>query len=478
MFQEVLTARDTGQIHQTSMKLLAEVGVDFPCEEALLAFRKHGIRADGDRVYLGEDQLMKALETVPKQLTVHARNPDRSVSIGGGDSKGGRPGERVYPVFAPGYGAPFLVDAEVGKRDPTMQDYTNLVKLAHALPNQDLSGHLLVEPGDVPAASAHLQMLQAHMVHSDKPFIGSAVGARGAQHTMEMAHILFGGVGDRAVTLGLINSLSPLAYGTEMLEALVAYAQARQPVVIAALMMAGSTGPVTLAGVLATQTAELLAGIALTQLISPGTPVIFGSTSTNIDMKSGALAIGSPELSQLIAAHAQLARYYGLPSRSGGALTDASYPDAQAGFESMMGLLTTVNCGLDFVMHAGGILSSYLAFSYEKFVLDDEMCGMVRCLHQGIAVTPETLAYDVIANVGPGGNYLMEMHTVKRCRKEFWPPTVCDRSGLEGWMQGGRQDAVARARQRWQNLVAEHEDPPLDRTTARQLQAFVEEHSV
>ncbi len=472
MYQELLSATDMEQIHKTSMKLLAEVGVDFACEEVLLAFQKFGVRTDGSRVYLVEDQVMKALETVPKQFTVHARSPDRSVSIGGND------GESVHPVFAPGYGAPFLVDAEVGKRMPTMDDYHNLVKLAHALPNQDLSGHLLVEPGDVPAASAYLHMLQAHMIHSDKPFIGSTVGARGAQHTMEMTDILFGRVGDRAVTLGLINSLSPLAYGREMLEALVTYARARQPVVIAALMMAGSTGPVTLAGVLATQTAELLAGIALTQIISPGTAVVFGSTSTNIDMKSGTLAIGSPELSQMIAAHAQLARYYGLPSRSGGALTDASYPDAQAGFESMLALLTTVNCGLDLVVHAGGILSSYLAFSYEKFVLDDEMCGMVRRLHKGITVTPETLAYDVIANVGPGGNYLTEMHTVKRCRKEFWQPALCDRGGLEGWMQGGRQDAVARARQRWQNLVAEHKDPPLDETTARQLQAFVKEHSI
>jgi trimethylamine--corrinoid protein Co-methyltransferase len=241
-------------------------------------------------------------------------------------------------------------------------------------------------------------------------------------------------------------------------------------------MMAGSTGPITLAGALATQTAELLAGITLTQLISPGTPVVLGYTSTNIDMQSGALAIGSPELSQMIVAHAQLARRYKLPSRSGGALTDASYPDAQAAFESMLSLTTTVNSGIDFVLHAGGILSSYLAFSYEKFVLDDEMCGMLRRFQQGIAVDEGTLAYDVIANVGPGGNYLMEGHTVKRCRKEFWRPALCDRAGLEAWMQGGQQDAVARARQRWQQLVAEHEDPPLDKMTAHQLQAFVEEH--
>jgi len=464
VFQETLTAQDIEQIHHRCMNLLQSVGVEFPNGEALDVFEKHGVKTDGSRVYLGEDQLMKALATAPKQFTIHARTPHRSVTIGDG-----------RPAFAPGYGAPFLVDPDTGKRTPTMEDYVNLVKLAHALPNQDMSGHLLVEPKGVPAGTSHLNMLYAHMIHSDKPFIGSAAGKRGAQHTMEMARILFGGdVGDKAVTISLINSFSPLGYSPGMLEALVEFARVRQPLVIAALMMAGSTGPITLAGVLAAQTAELLAGIALTQLISPGTPVVFGSTSTNIDMKSGALAIGSPELSQMIAAHAQLARYYKLPSRSGGALTDANYPDAQAAFESMLSLTTTVNSGIDFVLHAGGILSSFLAFSYEKFVLDDEMCGMVRRVHQGIAVDEGTLATDVIANVGPGGNYLMEMHTVERCRKEFWRPDLCDRGGLEAWMQGGRQDAVTRARARWRKLVAEHEDPPLDETTVRQLSEFVE----
>ena len=293
-----------------------------------------------------------------------------------------------------------------------------------------------------------------------------------------MTRILFGGdLGDRAVVLGLINSLSPLGYSTEMLDALIEYARSRQPVVIAALAMAGSTGPVTLAGVLAMQSAELLAGIVLTQMISPGTPVIFGSTSTNIDMKSGALCIGSPELSQMVAAHAQLARYYGIPSRSGGSLTDASSPDAQAGFESMMALLTTANSGVDFVLHSAGILSAYLAFSYEKFVLDDEMCGMVRRLRRGFVVSPETLAYDVIAKVGSGGNYLMEDHTVERCRSEFWKPGVCDRGGLEAWMGGGRRDAVARARTRWQKLIRDHKDPELDPIISRHLQAYLQEHS-
>ncbi|MFN2227628.1 MAG: trimethylamine methyltransferase family protein, partial [Anaerolineae bacterium] len=287
MFQEILSPEQIEQIHDTSMKLLAEVGVQFPYEPALATFQKHGVKTDGQRVYLSEDQVMQAVANAPRQFTIHARNPERNVVVGGG-----------RPVFAPGYGAPFLVDAApedgsvVGKRAPSMEDYVNLVKIAHGLPNQDMSGHLIVEPDVANADLVHVQMLQAHMVHSDKAFIGSAAGKRGALDTFEMALILFGGELDRPVTICLVNSLTPLGYSTEMLEALVEYAGAGQPVVIAALAMAGSTAPITLAGTLATQTAELLAGITLAQLINPGTPVVFGSTSTNIDMKSGALAIG------------------------------------------------------------------------------------------------------------------------------------------------------------------------------------------
>jgi trimethylamine--corrinoid protein Co-methyltransferase len=319
-------------------------------------------------------------------------------------------------------------------------------------------------------------MLYAHMIHSDKPFIGSVESELGVRHTMEMVHILFGeAVGDRAVTLGVISSLTPLGYSPDMAGAIVSYARENQALIMANLAMAGSTAPITLAGLLAVQNAELLAGIVLTQLVNPGTPVIYGTTSTNIDMRSGSLAIGSPELAQIVASHIQLVRYYGLPSRGSGALTDANYPNAQAGFESMMGLLTAVNSGADFVLHAAGILSSYLTFSYEKFVLDDEMCGRIRRFHQPLIVDDDTLAYELIAQVGPGGNYLVEAETVKRCRTEFWETAVSDRTALDEWEQAGRPDVVTRATQRWRQLVAAHEDPPLERVTARQLEAFVEE---
>lgn len=462
---EFLSPSDIHAIHDTSMKLLGKVGILFPEEHALEMFKNHGFKVEGRKVFFTEEQVMGAVKNVPDCFTIHARNPERDVVIGDGN-----------PVFAPGYGAPFLVDAQEGKRDPTLEDYHNLVKIAHVLPNQDLSGYLIVEPQDIPSETAHLHMLLAHMLHSDKPFIGCSEGARGSQHTMEMIDILFYGQPDWPVAFAAINPLSPLGYSTEMIEALVAYARAGQPLILATLIMAGSTGPITLAGVLALQNAELLAGIVLAQLISPGLPCLYGSTSTNIDLRTGSLAIGSPELSLCLSAHAQLARFYGLPSRGGGALTDASITDAQARYESMFSLLTTINSGIDFVLHAGGIVSSYLAFSYEKFVMDDEICGMLRKYSHGIQVNPETLAYEVIAIVGPGGHFLGEDHTLERCRTEFWQPKLFDRSGLEAGRGARRFDTTTRATRRWQELLACHEEPALDKTTVRQLQAYVEEH--
>jgi trimethylamine--corrinoid protein Co-methyltransferase len=464
---EFLSPDEINQIHDTSMQVLANVGVRFPSDPAIGVFRDHGIKTDGNLVHLTEDQVLRAVEAAPDRFTIHARNPERSVDVGDGQ-----------PVFAPAYGAPFLIDPDVGKRVPTLEDYHNLARLAHDLPNMDMMGYLMVGPSDVPPDTAYLHMLFAEMVHSDKPFIGSVEGQVGARHTMEMTSILFGKQAlDQPATLGVISSLTPLGYSVEMTTALMEYARWRQPLLIACAAMGGSTAPITLAGMLAMQNAELLAGITLAQIVSPGTPVIYGSTSTNTDMKTGALAIGSPENALIATAVTQLARFYGLPSRGGGALTDSHSPDARAGYESMQNLLAAVNSGADFVLHAAGILGSFISFSFEKFVIDDEMCGMVRRYRRGIAVTPETLAYEVIKQVGPGGNFLMEPHTLKRCRTEFWQPTIGDREGIEKWIASGRPDEVDRARRRWQELLAEHEDPPLDGATHRQLQAFVEKHS-
>lgn len=461
---EFLSPADVQAIHDTSMRVMSEIGIRFPDDKALSIFKKHGFKIAGNTVFFHEDQVMQAIEMTPSHFTIHARNPERDVTIGNGE-----------PVFAPGYGAPFLVDPELGKRIPTLEDFHNLVKLAHLLPNQDLSGHLMVQPQDIPSRIAHLHMLHACILHSDKPFIGSTNGAQGAYDSIRMIEILFGEKNDKPATIGVINPLSPLSYGTDMIEAIIAYAQAKQPITIATLVMAGSTGPITLAGVLAQQNAETLAGLVLIQLIQPGLPVLYGSSSTNIDMRTGALAIGSPELSLCVSAHAQLARFYKLPCRGGGSLTDSAVTDAQAGSESMFGLLTAINSGIDFVLHAAGILSGYMAFSYEKFILDDEVCGMMRKFIRGIEVSTDTLAFDVIAKVGHDGHFLGEEHTLERCRTEFWQPQISNRSGLAIWSNNGKQDATNYANKRWQNLLVQHEDPPIDEIVARQLKSYVNE---
>lgn len=465
---EFLSPEELTTIHETSMALLAKVGVAFHSDEAIAIFKQQGLPVDGRLVHFPEQKVMDAIAAAPSNFAIRGRHPDKDVVVGGNGL-----------VFVPGYGAPFILEPETGRRLPTLDDYHHLIRLADALPNQDLSGHMLVLPGDVPEGTAHLHMNYAAMVHSDKPFIGSSEGALAAKQTMEMAAILFDepatSLKQKPVTVALVNSLSPLSYSQDMIEALMAYVSWRQPVMIAALIMAGATGPITLAGVLAQQNAEILAGITLAQLINPGTPIIYGSTSTIMEMRNGALAIGSPELSLMATASTQVARHYGLPSRCGGALTDANSPDAQAGFESMFSLLTAANSGADFVLHAAGILSSYLAFSYEKFVIDDEMCGMVRRYNQGLTVNQDSLAYDVIAGVGPGGNFLRETHTVTRCRHSFWQPALCDRDGLEMWLANGQPDLTQRANQHWQDLLAEHEDPPMDAMTKRQLQAYMAE---
>lgn len=458
-----LSDGDLERIHQTSLKLLARVGVGFPLPAALDLFKKHGFSTDGSRVTFSEQQVNDALATTPSHFVLQARNPDRHVSMGDG-----------HTAFVPGYGAPFLIDFQQGRRPATLEDYHNLASLAHELPTMDISGHLLVEPGDVPAETAHLHMLLASIEHSDKVFMGSSEGERGARHTMEMAHILFGDtMFESPVTLGLVNSLSPLGYAPAMLEAIIEYARWRQVIVISPGPTSGSTGPISAAGDLALSLAEGLAAIVLTQLVQPGAAVIYGNSGVHMDMRTGGLAISSPEAVAKIRARMQLARHFGLPSRGGGAFTDANTIDAQAGFESMLNLFVTVEAGADLSLHAGGILSSFLAFSYEKFMLDDELCSLVRRSQRPLIVDDDTLAYDVIERVGPGNDFLSDDHTLKRCRSEYWLPELSDRNGLSAWVAGDTADIVSKARQRWQHLLAAHEDPSLDALVVRQLQDFV-----
>jgi trimethylamine--corrinoid protein Co-methyltransferase len=466
---EFLSHADLDLIHGQIMRLLSEVGVVVPVEEALDVFRKHGVAVDGKRVHLDEAKLMQALSHVPPGFTIYARDPGRNVVVGGDGH-----------IFVPGYGAPFIMEPDGMPRPGTLRDYENLTRLADAMSNMDMSGHMLVEPSDVPATSAYLFTLRASMLNSSKPFMGSVCGAQGARASLDMARIMFGdcvSLGERPVMISLINTLSPLSFSSESIEALMEHARWRQPLIVGTGASAGITGPATIAGTLAMANAEVLTGIALIQLISPGTPVVYGATASTGDLRTGSACIGSPERAISIVCAGQIARYYNLPSRISGGVTDSHLPDAQAGLESMMFMLNAIQSGINFILHAGGMLSSYLTISYEKMMIDDEICGMVRCFGAGLSLEPDDFALDLISSVGPGGNFLAEPHTAERCRTAFYLPQLANRDIISSWRARGRPSMADAARDRWQRLLASHTVPAPDATTVALLDRYVEERA-
>lgn len=462
--QELSTEQMT-RVHDASMDLLQNTGIAFFEDEALEIFSKNGLKVDGKKVFFKESDVRKALETVPSKFTIHARNPEKSVHIGEDDF-----------VFAPGYGAPFVISAQGEQRHATMDDYDNFCKLIHTSKHIDMNGWMMVEPSDMAPATVHLDLNLSNMLLCDKPFMGSPVSRAGAMDCIEMAGILWGGkenIMDKSVTVSLINSLSPLQFADEMAGSLIDLARHGQACVVASLIMAGGSGPVTMDGVLALQNAEILAGITLSQLVREGANVIYGSTSSAMDMKTGSLSIGAPELSKNVSNTAQMARFYNLPSRSGGGLTDALFPDAQAGAESALALYTAARGGINFILHACGILGSYIALSYEKFLIDEEVCGMVRRILKPSPVSNESIDVDVIKDVGVGGQYLTHPQTFKLCRTEFFIPDLMARKSYDAWNKGGKQRIDEVASDKVSQRLASYQKPEIDSEIENQLHDYV-----
>jgi trimethylamine--corrinoid protein Co-methyltransferase len=462
---EILTKNQLEKVHETSLRILENIGMDFVHPPALEVLKKGGANVDGQRVFFPSRLVEAQIKKAPRRFTLHARNPQNNRVIGGRNT-----------VFAPGYGAPFVTDLEYGRRPSTLNDFENFVKLTGASHNLDILSGTVVEPTDVPYEIRHAQMIYSAVKYSDKCIMGSTMGARAARDCIQMAALLFGGreqIESAPGIIGVVGSLTPLKYDSRMLGALMEYAAAGQPLLVASLAIAGATGPVTLAGNLALQNAEVLAGIALSQMIREGTPVIFGGTSSNAEMRNGTLSIGSPEMALNAAATAQMARYYKLPARSGGAVCDAKLPDGQASYESMMSLLMALVCGANFVLHSAGILDSFNCMSYEKFVVDDEMCGMVKRIKRAIEVNPDSLALDVINAVGPGGHFLDKDHTLDHFRTEFYQPRLSNRDDFFTWQTSGSLQSAETAQRKYKEILATYQAPELPADLDKALENFI-----
>jgi trimethylamine--corrinoid protein Co-methyltransferase len=463
---EVLSDEQVQQIHGHAMTILEEIGIDFLHPEVVRLFRDAGMRVDGERVRFDSAWVLEQAAKAPPRFQVQARNQAHTVTIGGD-----------FIVNAPVYGPPFVTDLDRGRRGATLGDFTNFDKLCQAVPQIHCAGGTTVEPEDVPLGTRHLDMVYSHVRWTDKPYMGSVISAENARDSIELTAIAFGGrerIESTPAILALVNVNSPLRYDDRMLSALLEYAGANQPVVVTPFLMAGAMSPMGLAGTIAQQCAEALAGIALIQVVRPGAPCIYGSFLTNTDMQSGSPAFGTPESALGILASAQMARHYRLPFRGGGALTSAKAPDAQAAYESMMCLWPTVLGGVHFVLHAAGWLESALLASYEKFVIDVETLRMFEwMLERGMPTDEEGFAMDALREVGPGGHFLGAEHTLRHYRTGFYRPLISSTDSFDRWQRFGGRTAERVANEKWKQLLADYEDPGIDPGVDEELRRFM-----
>lgn len=412
------------QIHQTSMAILAKTGVLIHHSEALEIFKNHGAKVDGEKVFLSEDLVMRHVKTAPARFELRATNPQLNIEIGGPKSH-----------YSTGQGAPLLVDENGHVRTITLADYLDLVKLFNASPYMTVMASSIATPGDVPADHAAILALYYLCLMTDKPIIAMNGKGETNRRVFEILEIIFGETlcTDRSpLAMTVANSLSPLSFDDQALGAIIDFTRKGQAVIVAPCVMAGSTGPVTLAGTIAQTNAETLTGVVLSQMVAPGSPVVYGFQSTCADMRTGAISIGSPEQALCATYGANLARFYDLPSRGGGALTDASGPGMQSAFESMMTLMTTRQAGMNLIIHGAGIVGGFAAISAEQVVLDFEMIAALEYFLAGLKTDESELALNVIDNIGPGGQYLTAPHTVKNCRRSLYSPRFARRGPLEG----------------------------------------------
>ncbi len=455
-------------IHEHALKMLAEIGLEFAHPEAVSVLEAAGadvLDRETGHLRLPRDLVLKSIALAPSEFTLHARNPAHTVTIGGD-----------HMVMAPVYGPPFVHDLDNGRRGAVLEDFRNFVRLAQMTPQIHNAGGTVVEPEDEPQETRHLDMVYSLLTLSDKTFMGSVTTPENADDTVEMAALVFGGrdrIAAQPVVISLINVNSPRRYDTRMVDALLVYAKARQPVIITPFILAGAMSPVALGGTLIQQTAEALAGITLTQLVSPGTPVVYGSFLSNTDMQSGSPCFGTPEAAMSLFVSAQLARRYKLPFRSGGGLTASKLPDAQAAYEASMGFWPTYLAGTNFVLHAAGWLESGLVSSYEKFILDVEQLRMMERFLGGIPLDDEGIAWDAHVEVGPGGHFLGAEHTMRHFRDAFYRPLVSDLMNFERWQQKGAHAADVRANAIWKKWLVDYVPPPIDPGLDEALRDFV-----
>ena len=462
----VLSEEGLCLIEENAEKILHETGMEFRDDPEILSiFKNAGCDLNGERVRFEPGFCRKTIKaTAPSSFVQHARNPRNNVQLGGNAT-----------VLCPSWGPPFVHDLDKGRRYATYEDFVRLVKLHQTIPWLHHSGGIVCEPVDLPANKRHLDMLYCHIRWSDRPFMGALIGAERATHSIEIAQILFGKefVANHPVLYSVANTNAPLVLDSNMSGALKTYARANQPVACTPWVLTGAMSPCTVAGTLAQILAEAMACLTLVQLINPGAPCLMGSFASTMSMQSGAPTFGAPESGQLVLAAGQLARRLGVPLHTVGTLSSSKMPDAQSQQEATWGLLMSMFAGANFINHATGWLEGGLVTSFEKTLIDADLCGKIGRFFEGIDLSENAQAMNAIAETGPGQHFLGSEHTQANFMTALFRPATADNNSYEQWSATGELDAAHRANTLWKDHLENYADPGLDPAIDEELQAYI-----
>lgn len=454
------TQEEVEKLHEMTLEVLEKDGVIMEDEEACELFRKHGAKVDGYVVHIGRDLVEKALSTAPSEFVIYGRN-GKSVTFGEG-----------HKVLAPASGPLFVSRAGDHHRN-TAQDYLNFQKMDHTSRVIDMLNPNLIEPSDIDRKIVRDYQMAVCLRYTDKPLMGLTTTLQDCEHSIDMIQRFYGSDKEQTVAFGLINPMSPLKYNKTMLQACRYFAERNQATMFPCCSMPGVTSPVTLSGTVVCNNAENLAGIVYAQLVRPGAPVVYSNTSGGTDMRFVTPAIGSPETALISFASASLAKYYNIPCRTGGSLADSKCVDWQRGVESTFTMMAALMSSASFVLHSCGVMDSFNVLCYEKYLLDEQNIEMIRKLVNGMSVHTDSEELENLSDVGPGGQFIGEEHTMDYMKDELYTPALFNKMSFTGWEDAGKKDSVQLANEAIDKRIASFEYPEITKEQETVLRDYI-----
>ncbi len=461
---DLLDDEQVQRIHDASMDIIEEVGVEFRCDDAIGMWRAAGADIDGVTVRIDREHLMSLVGTAPSSYTMVARDPAHTVTVGDGRT-----------IFTPSYGAPYVLDLDGVRRPATLQDFRDFTKLNHLSPALHMSGGVVCEPMDVPVPKRHLYMTESLLKYSSKPFMGAVTSMDRAEDSLHMAGIVFGQdfVRETTVMTCLANANTPLVWDKTMLDSVRVFAAANQATLFSPFVLGGASTPASTVGAVIQVNIEALTGVAFSQLVRTGAPALYGQWLSTVSMRTGAPQAGTPEICHMNLLTAQMARHYNLPSRCSGSCTSSKMVDAQAGYEAARNMYGVLMAGTNFVLSTTGYLESAMCQSYAKWVLDSEQLELMYQLGSGVSFDDLDEVLDSMRSVPAGGHHLGTEHTLANFQTAFSMPEMMNSDNYEQWLADGSQSAEERAAARCRQMLDEYEEPALDDHVREELDDYV-----